>query len=323
MNHLEDLGDQFEIQIPREEDGYLGRECSVEGCKGYFKITPGTGLTGVTSCNCAYCGVSAEQSEFTTEEQIEYAKSVVINRFTSALLEDLKSLEFDHKPTGGFGIGLSMKVTGQPHPISYYREKALETEVICNACTLRYAIYGVFAFCPDCREHNSLQILEKNLELAQKELDLAATVQEELSDYLVADALENIVSAFDGFGREACFIRANYATSSDKAKSLSFQNLSGARERVRDLFGFDIASGLTAGDWELACRCFQKRHLLAHKMGVVDETYIRTTDDAEAKVGRKIQISKDELSSLLQTVRKLGACITQQLRARASGDCTR
>ena len=32
-----------------------------------------------------------------------------------------------------------------PHPIRQYREKRLETEVVCDRCTLHYAIYGVFA----------------------------------------------------------------------------------------------------------------------------------------------------------------------------------
>ena len=99
-------------------------------------------------------------------------------------MKDLKSLEFEHKPSGPFGIGISLKLEpSAPHPIRYYREKKLETEVICDACTLRYAIYGVFGWCPDCGVHNSLQILIKNLELANKELALAEAVDKELADH--------------------------------------------------------------------------------------------------------------------------------------------
>ena len=47
--------------------------------------------------------------------------------------------------------------------------------------------------------HNSLQILRKNLELDDKELALAETVDNELADHLVGDALKNLVSAFEGF----------------------------------------------------------------------------------------------------------------------------
>ena len=108
---------------------------------------------------------------------MEYAKSVVLNQVTGALLKDLKSLEFNHRPRGAFGIGITMKVTGQPTPIRYYPEKQLETEVVCEQCTLRYMIYGVFGYCPDCGEHNSLQILDKNLELVLKMLDMASSAK--------------------------------------------------------------------------------------------------------------------------------------------------
>ena len=75
-----------------------------------------------------------------------------MRQLTDAFVEDLKSLEFEQKPSGPFGIGISMKLEpSAPHPIRYYREKQLETEVVCNACTLRYVIYGVFGWCPDSR----------------------------------------------------------------------------------------------------------------------------------------------------------------------------
>ncbi len=107
----------------------------------------------------------------------------------------------------------------------------LEEEVVCDCCTMRYTVFGTFAFCPDCGKHNSLQILEKNLVLAQKQIDLAATVEGELAAQLVADALENGVSAFDGFGRETCRVHASKATNSSKAEAVSFQNLGGAQKK--------------------------------------------------------------------------------------------
>ena len=63
-------------------------------------------------------------------------------------------------------------------------------------------MYGVFAFCPDCGQHNSLQILEGSFGTVTKLLDLASTAPEELGRKLVQNALEDCVSAFDGFGRE-------------------------------------------------------------------------------------------------------------------------
>ena len=220
-----------------------------------------------------------------------------MGKIMEAVRNDLKALEFDHKPRGPFGIGISMKLQpGAPVPVRWYREKNLETEIVCDQCTLRYAIYGVFGWCPDCGVHNSLQILTKNLDLARKKLALLTSVEQELSETLIADALAGVVSAFDGFGRELC-------TKCDKP---SFQNLEGGRKRVQQSYNFDMADCLTGAEWPSACRGFQKRHLLAHKMGVVDQDYISKTSDSAAVVGRKVALTTEEVASLVEIVEKLG-----------------
>lgn len=296
--NLERLRSQISVPINKDEDGYLGRECPVNECLGYFKITPGTGVKGPAPCHCPYCGHGGDQNTFWTQEQLEYAKSVAIRKVADALHQDLESLEFDHPPASPFGIGLSLKVQpGRPHPIRYYREKKLETEVVCDNCTLRYAIYGVFGWCPDCGVHNSFQILAKNLEFARKELALAESAERDFADHLIGDALENVVSAFDGFGREIC---------ARKAADIQFQNLGGARRRVQDIFAIDFADVLTPDQWAQACRVFQKRHLLAHKMGVIDEDYVRKANDPGAVVGRKIAISNHEVIATIDLIESLG-----------------
>lgn len=312
MRHLKQLGNQFSIPIPRDENGYLGRECPE--CERYFKITPGTGLTGTDlPCRCPYCGHSAAQDQFFTKAQIEFARSVVINKVTGALIKDMKTLEFNHRPKGPFGIGISMKVEGRPRPIRHYSETELEEEVVCDSCTLRYTVFGTFAFCPDCGKHNSLQILEKNLSLAQKQIELAATVDGDLSAQLIADALENGVSAFDGFGRETCRVHAFKASDPAKAAGISFQNLAGAQKNVQQLFGIDSTAALNGNDWTFTCRCFQKRHLLAHKMGIVDDAYLKATGDPHATAGRKVPIRAEEVIALLKHIRSLGKFLKSEL----------
>jgi hypothetical protein len=296
--NLEKLGDQMSVPIKTDEDGYLGRECPVAECLGYFKITPGTGIKDPAPCHCPYCGHSGDHNTFWTQEQLNYATSVAIRKISDAIHQDLKSLEFEHRPVGPFGLGFSLKVqAGSPHPIKYYREKQLETAVVCDNCTLRYAIYGVFGWCPDCGVHNSLQILLKNLELARKELALATTLDQELANHLIGDALENSVSAFDGFGRQVC---------ERKAIEIRFQNLAGARRKIQDAFGFDFADSLHPGEWEAACRAFQKRHLLAHKMGVIDDDYVQKANDASAVVGRRITLNHVEVEACIKIVESMG-----------------
>lgn len=314
---------KFSITIPTDENGLTGRECPVKECLGYFKVKFGTGLKGENvPCVCPYCGHRGPHDTFWTQEQLEYAKSIAMRKAKDWIVQELKKHEFNIPARGVFGIGISMKVEpGSPHPIRYYREKKLETDVTCSSCTLQYAIYGVFGYCPDCGVHNSFQILQKNLELAAKELQLSDTVEGDLQSHLVGDALENAVSAFDGFGREACAAHQHLSSQPQKAASLSFQTLANADGNVRALFGFGLSDGVTADEWQLLVRCFQKRHLLAHKMGVIDEKYIAAAHDPTAKVGRKVAIESAEVASLLAAVGKLGEYLSRSLAglAQAAG----
>ena len=298
------------VPIEADEGGFIGRECPEESCLGYFKITPGTGLKGEgLPCHCAYCGHTEGHDHFYTKEQVEYAKSVVVRQFTDQLARELKELEFDHKPRGMFGIGISMKIeSGPPTPIHHYRERQLETEIVCASCTLRYAVYGVFAFCPDCGEHNSLQILDANLSIVGKMLDLAEQATTDLKIKLIENALEDCVSAFDGFGREICRINASKMPSV-RLDRWSFQNLDTLRSNVEEILGVDLASEISAEDWNTAVVGFQKRHVAAHKMGVVDQSYITKTGDTRYAVGRKIEISSTDVRELSRIVRRLAECI--------------
>ena len=311
-----DIPDQISVPIKPDEDGFIGRECPQEECEGYFKIECGTGLEGEgLPCHCPYCGHTAGHDHFWTKEQIEYAKSVAMREIDAAMRRELKQLECNYPARGMFGIGISMKLEpGAPVPLRHYREKRLETEVVCDQCTLRYTIYGVFAYCPDCGAHNSRQILSKNLDLAVKELDLAQQVDaNDLAEHLIADSLENVVSAFDGFGREVVRVHAPKSNDPARAANLSFQNLAGVKANLQALFGFDLPGGITSDEWKLAVRCFSKRHLLAHKMGVIDQKYIDATNDPAAIVGRRIVITADEVRGLIDAVRKLGETLARRL----------
>lgn len=231
MSRFDDFPKQINVPIPTDDTGMVGRECPNAECEGYFKLQPGTGLTGEDlDCVCPYCGHRGKPDQFWTKEQIEYAKSYAFRAIGDIVTRQLKKLEFNHPPRGAFGIGISMTLKEGPRaPLRHYREKALETEVVCDQCTLRYSVFGVFGFCPDCGCHNSRQILEKNLDLAMKVIEFSqAAPTPEITENLVQNALEDVVSAFDGFGRE---LLASFAAGREvsaeamKKASQSFQPL--------------------------------------------------------------------------------------------------
>jgi hypothetical protein len=237
---------EFSVKIDSDVDGYTGRECP--GCKRYFKIKFGTGLPEAAQCHCPYCNYVGLQTEFWTEQQIEYAKSVALNQISKQLLGSLKRFEKRHDPRALVSIGITVK--GQPTPIARYSEKELEERIICAACTLEYTIYGTFGYCPDCGIHNSLQILNTNFDLALKILNLADSAADEVKAKLIENALEDAVSAFDGYGREHC---------SKLSSRISFQSISSARNSLLREKGKDIAERFSVFEWSFVCDQFQKR----------------------------------------------------------------
>jgi len=307
----------MKISMPTDENGLTGRECPNPECLGTFKIKFGTGLKGENlPCHCPYCGHVAPHDQFWTQEQLAYIQSIAMNEVSKALKAFTQDWDRDlRRQTRNSFIKMSVDFKGGHHPIRYYQEKQLETNVICDICTLEYSIFGVFAFCPDCGIHNSLQILNKNLELVEKEIAFAGSIEDdELARRLIEDALENAVSSFDGFGRATSSAYSSKASDPDKAKDISFQNIEGARKKVQDLFGLDLANGFLTDDWDFVVRCFQKRHLLAHKMGVIDEEYVKKAHDPQATPGRIITIAPDEVLKLAGLLKTIGRNLVDNLK---------
>lgn len=293
------------VSLPKDESGLTGRECPRPECEGYFKVKSGTGLIGESlPCYCPYCGVPGPSDHFYTKEQIEYARSIVFKSVSDNLFNSLKKLETRRS-------SLSIRVSRDAQiPIRHYREKQLETEIICENCTLQYSVFGVFAFCPDCGKHNTLQILKKNLILAEKLLALSQEVDRDMSRHLLENALEDCVSSFDGFGRSLFQIASKELSENDRSAKVSFQNLKNANQTLKAKFAIDMESLMESGDWKFLVTSFQKRHLLAHSMGVVDEEYLSKTSDQSATIGRKIPLDIDSISRLSQLLSDLGEKLT-------------
>jgi hypothetical protein len=307
---------QINVSLPVGDDGYLGRECPIASCEGYFKIKPGTGLKGTNlPCHCPYCGHIGAQNDFTTKDQIEFAESVAFQQVVDVLRGELKKMEFDIKPKGPFGIGISMKLEpGAPIPLRQYRERTLETHISCGDCALDYSVYGIFAYCPDCGNHNSFQILEKNIDLVRKQLSLAATqLDPDMRRHLTEDALENCISAFDGFARETCRVRAPRSRDPSKCTNVSFQNLRYAADKVSGLFGVDIRDGVSGTDWDFAHTGFMRRHVVAHRGGVIDDRYLVETGEPASLRGRRLVIEAADVERLAIIIMALGRFLIQQL----------
>jgi hypothetical protein len=147
------------VSLPKDVDGRIARECPTADCSpGYFKVTPGTGITGgQTLAYCPYCRKSAEPSDFHTKEQIRYAKDLVEREAVAGMERAMR--EALGRDSGGkrglvdglIKVDLEMKSSPPPHVWKPY-EEILRRDLICPKCTLDHSVYGLAVWCPDCGE---------------------------------------------------------------------------------------------------------------------------------------------------------------------------
>ena len=193
------------------------------------------------------------------------------------------------------------------------QRNALATHVDCQSCGAEYTVYEVFESCVACQQEQNHHIFTKNLELVTKQLELAQTITTELNRLLIENSLEDLVSSFDGFARRLTDKSKEKASKPDKVSYLSFQNLKKARKDVKQLFGFDLSTPLNQERWYSANDSFQKRHLLTHNLGLVDEVYIEKSKNKTATIGQRVVIEQAEVQDLIDDVSVLALHVLTRL----------
>ncbi|MCD4673242.1 MAG: hypothetical protein K8R77_11315 [Anaerolineaceae bacterium] len=295
---------EMQIPIPHDENGMVGRECPNSECLGFFKIKLGTGILeeGYNQCFCPYCGYKSTQEHFLTQEQLNYAKSIAIRETQNALEKEFRKWDRQLRSgTRNSFIKLSVEYKKNHQPIAYYAEPELETHLTCENCGLVYAVYGKFAYCPNCGADNTLQILKANLELVRKMIaQIKSQEDPEFREYLIHTALGNVVSAFDSFGKNTVTLFTKHTEKSEIR--ISFQNIIKAGEKIQKEFGLDIYDGLGDEKWQQIVVNFQKRHLISHNDAIVDEVYLTITSDRNSILGRAVIVSIEDIEDMLDSI---------------------
>jgi len=298
----------FSIDIPPDENGFIGRKCPK--CKMYYKIKPGTGLK-VQYHICPYCEYKGDNSEFFTPEQIEYAKSVAIKKAMDPLFKQLdqtfKKLERETK--GGF-IQIKVRTSGNKLKIKEYQEKVLETNVTCNNCGCVFSIYGVFSNCPDCGKINVKAIFDKSIEVAKNMLKLAEQDEISMKEELIKSALIGAISAFDSYGKE---LRKKHKSKFPTKPKNLFQNYLELDKALKKSFGKNIEDYLSKEDSNFLLRMFQVRHIHEHCSGVIDEDFIKHLPEFKNKKGRKYILKKEEVELFFKKLQQLAKKIYSEV----------
>jgi hypothetical protein len=302
----------FSINLPVDGDGRIARECPNSVCSpGEFKVKPGTGITtGQEIVYCPYCRGEAEPSDYTTKEQIRYAKDIAISEAHDGIHRILKSgLGLDsqgkRKLTSGglLDVSLELKPSRKPHVRRPYAE-ILRRDLVCPNCTLDHSVFGLATWCSDCGcDIFSTHILGE-VQVVRIILGDVPRREETLGKRIAAkdieNALEDLVSIFEAALKYEIRRYARSIGESD-AKVEDRMNKIGSRlQSVRNAeqllpthcgVGFD---GVDRSIMDQLDGLFQKRHPITHNLGVVDRKYLERIRTHEQE-GKEISVTRSEL----------------------------
>jgi hypothetical protein len=296
-----------------------GRQCPSPDCGQYFKLKPGTGLP-IKDCNCPYCETRAEAADFSTPDQIEYAKSVAVKEVVGPLLEDFRrDIETLNRPSRDSLISIKFSVDLPSFHLHQYREADVETPVTCSNCALEFAVFGVFASCPDCGLLNAFDVFQASLEVCRRRLrllDLPETAGDaELVKAILVDSLGSAVAAFDALGKK---LRQQRPDILPKKPRNLFQNVGALNLALETGTGKSIADRLGAAAFDDLVRLFQVRHVYEHNLGVVDNDFVAKVPGYARLYGRLYPLSKDDVERLVDLLDQLASSLREDFGAGAN-----
>lgn len=310
---------EIPITFHSDEKGYFDRECPNENCLYNFKINMQDWEEKVPSeeVHCPMCGHIDTSEKWWTQDQLESMQEIAANYAMSLITGELdkvfsglarstrhnKFIKITYKP--------GHRVSFQNNPIGQSEE--WETDITCEKCGTRYSVIGSAYFCPCCGYNSAVNAFEESLDSIEKMVASLPEMKQLLSNSYGRDKAEtmcrgmlestlgDIVSAFQKFA--AC----HYDMLTGKTSRVNdFQMVDRGSELFENSTGKGYSAWLTDTELREMNILFQRRHLIEHNNGMVDQKYIDKSGDCSYAVGQRIVVKENDALSLLAIIKKLG-----------------
>ena len=325
---------RFEVQMPVDEEGMFGRMCPNDECGKYFKADVSEFKKWPKEyLYCPYCGVYQEAGEFLTKEQREYLQSIAMKKVLDELTPTLKSMEIKPDPRAFISLGIKVKIPNIQ--IRKYVESEIEKKIVCEKCKTRCAVYGNSYFCMYCGQRDALNVYQENMDFIHRFLNFETLVKNvpgvsntELTkvlkevgmiEKLKEKSLDMIVTAFE------TFCKTNYiekmkqldpsidSNAEQKRIGNSFQNIFKGDKLMKSNLKFDMLNGLSKDEIELLNLKFNKRHVLIHNSGIIDDRYLQNTNQDEKLLSRRVTLNKRKLEAMISLLEKIVVKINESI----------
>jgi uncharacterized Zn finger protein (UPF0148 family) len=302
-----------ETPLLPDENGFIDRSCP--SCALPFKIAVGRS-GGVRACPS--CGHKDPDARWETEEQREQAMANA-KQYTS----DAVRAAFSGVRPGGYAFGRGF--FGSPRDgVNVVRDgrwvvvglparagATLRSERTCAACNCRFSFIGSAFFCPGC----GISSAEDNFDQSLAEVRRVVAGCRVLGEMLAPDEAAIIVRALlekaiaDLVTSFQMIAETLYQRNTGTVPPLNaFQRLEGTNSGHAlwvAATGRSYADYLTASDREALGLYFQRRHLLAHRNGFVEQRYLDRSGDTEYAAGQRLIIEERDVTSFARIIETL------------------
>lgn len=306
------------ITFQSDEKGYFDRECPNEECSYVFKVFMKDWEEKIVNeeAHCPMCGHVDTPDKWYTADQVERMQEIVaswaVNRIQNEFGKKLKELEQStrHNKFVKISYKPGRRVSFVNNPIGQSEE--WETEICCDKCGTRYSVVGAAFFCPCCGYNSASLSFDDAMDSITRMVDSLKEMRSLFLKKYDADAAETMCRSL----LESSI--GDMIAAFQKFASCKYEELSGQTARVNDFqivdkgsLLFEEATGhkynewLTEAELDYVKVMFQKRHLLEHNNGMVDQKYLDNSHDTKYIVGQRIVINDSDAYTLLRMLRKL------------------
>lgn len=297
LKQIEQDNKQISITFLQDADGYLDRECPNADCLFQFKVNEDDwkNLFKDEQVFCPMCRHEAKSTSWWNTELYQKGKEQVIQHVRKQVRNAIsgKSIEkFDLIPIQAT-TEMTLKIT-------------------CKECKSRYSVIGSAFFCPCCGNNSVEKTFDESLSKVEIKLNCVPSIRRAIEESskdnaeitcrsLIEGTLSDCVVAFQRFC-EATFQKER---PNEKLPSNTFQRLEDGSKVWTGLFKEGYHDWLTASELNRMNTLFQRRHLLSHTEGLVDEKYIQRANDSTYIVGQRIVVKENDITELLKLIRKV------------------
>lgn len=309
---------EIPITIHSDEKGYFDRECPNENCLYTFKINMQDWKEKVSDdeVHCPMCGHIDTADKWWTQEQLESMQEIAASYAMSMITKELdkafgklarstrnnKFLKITYKP--------SRKITFQNNPIGQSEE--WETDITCEKCGTRYSVIGSAYFCPCCGHNSAVSAFNESTDSIEKMLKSLPEMKQLLTESygrdkaetmcrgLLESSLGDIVSAFQKFA--SCHYDK---LTGEISRVNDFQIIEKGSQLFKDAAGKGYEEWLSDQELHDMNMLFQRRHLIEHNNGMVDQKYVDKSGDHSYVIGQRLVVKENDAYALLTIIKKL------------------